>query len=125
MSSFKEWWKSQDYYKKEDDECLAMTCAYQSWNHQQQEIDALKKKLRNEGCQKCGGIILADTEDWGPLCHEHHNEFLISGLIGQGDLIATLQKENNKVGLFCEKIGLDISNCYDMEDILNLIESKK
>lgn len=25
----------------------------------------------------CGGVILADTEDWGqPLCHEHYCEFL-------------------------------------------------
>lgn len=27
------------------------------------------------GCSKCGGIILADTEDWvSPLCNAHYEE---------------------------------------------------
>lgn len=29
-------------------------------------------KTTKSGCTKCGGIILADTEDWeNPLCHAH------------------------------------------------------
>ena len=28
-------------------------------------------------CTKCGGIILADTEDWNdPLCVSHYHEFI-------------------------------------------------
>lgn len=32
-------------------------------------------------CAECGGIILADTEDWPkPLCNEHYEEFMIGGV---------------------------------------------
>jgi hypothetical protein len=32
------------------------------------------EELTVTGCVECGGIILADTEDFGPLCYEHYEE---------------------------------------------------
>jgi len=38
-------------------------------------LDRSRRAVKH-GCTECGCVILADTEDWGPLCYEHYHEFL-------------------------------------------------
>lgn len=68
------------------------------------------------GCSKCGGVILADTEDWeNPLCYSHYHQQKIDGIYDElWNLIDEIHVLKNKA----LKLGEDMKDVISVDKLL-------